>query len=166
MLIILGGLPGVGKSEIARELARQLGALYLLDSIEQALRDSGALTAPLYDAGYRVAYAVAEDNLRLGRTVVADSVNPIRITREAWFEVANRARCTALEVEVKCSDPKEHQRRVEMRATDIPGLRLPTWDEVRSREYQQWDHEHLVLDTAVCPVEECVNMIREILRNG
>jgi predicted kinase len=40
MLIILGGLPGTGKTVIARELARQLGAVYLrIDSIEQVIRD-------------------------------------------------------------------------------------------------------------------------------
>jgi predicted kinase len=33
------------------------------------------------DRGYRVAYAVAEENLGLGRTVIADSVNPIQLTR-------------------------------------------------------------------------------------
>ena len=59
---------------IAKELARQLGAVYLrIDSIEQALRDSALNTEAVGDAGYRVGYAVAEDNLRLGRMVIADS---------------------------------------------------------------------------------------------
>src|SRR5271165_1678080 len=36
MLIILGGLPGTGKTAIARELARQLGAVHVrIDSIEE-----------------------------------------------------------------------------------------------------------------------------------
>jgi predicted kinase len=42
MLIVLRGLPGVGKTAIARELARTLGAVHLrIDSIEQALRSAG-----------------------------------------------------------------------------------------------------------------------------
>ena len=42
MLIILGGLPGTGKTTIARELARQLGAVHVrIDSIEEAILDSG-----------------------------------------------------------------------------------------------------------------------------
>ena len=37
MLIVFGGLPGTGKTTVARELARQLGAVHLrIDSIEQA----------------------------------------------------------------------------------------------------------------------------------
>jgi adenylylsulfate kinase-like enzyme len=52
MLIILGGLPGTGKTVIARELARQLGAIYLrIDSIEQVIRDFRSDT-PFDEAGY------------------------------------------------------------------------------------------------------------------
>jgi predicted kinase len=164
MLIIFGGLPGVGKTAIAGELARLIGAVYLrIDSIEQAIRASGAVSQPLDDAGYRVAYAVAEDNLQIGRTVIADSVNPIHLTREAWVEVADRVQVRAIEIEVKCSDVNEHRHRVETRTTDIPGLKLPTWEEVVDREYHAWDREHLVIDTAGRTVEQNVDAIREVL---
>jgi predicted kinase len=72
MLIIFGGLPATGKTTIAKELARQIGATYLrIDTIEQAIRDPTTMRQPITDEGYRVAYAVAEDNLRLGRTVIS-----------------------------------------------------------------------------------------------
>jgi len=100
MLIIFSGLPGSGKTAIARELAHHLGAVHLrIDSIEQAIRDSGVLSRPLDDTGYRIGYAIAEDNLRAGRTVIADSVNPLPLTRDAWVEVANRAQVTAVEID-------------------------------------------------------------------
>jgi len=167
VLIIFGGLPGAGKTAIAWELARQLGAVYLrIDSIEQAIRDSGVVSDPLNDAGYRAGYAVAEDNLRLGRTVIADSVNPLQLTRDAWIDVATRAQVSAIEIEVTCSDPKQHQRRVETRVSDIAGLRLPTWQEVVAREYEPWERPHLVIDTATCSAAENVKRIREALRGG
>src|SRR4051812_11836752 len=123
MLIIIGGLPGAGKTTIARELARQIAATHIrIDSIEQAIRDSGLLNQPINDAGYRVGYAVAEDNLRVGRTVIADSVNPLAVTRHAWLAVANRAQVSAIEIEITCSDATEHRQRVEKRVSDIAGL--------------------------------------------
>ena len=164
MLIIFGGLPGVGKTAIACELARQIGAVHLrIDSIEEAIRISRALSQPLNDAGYRVAYAVAEDNLRIGRTVIADSVNPIQLTRDAWVDVAARTEVAALEIEVICSDSTEHRRRVEARLTDIAGLKLPSWKDVVSREYDPWDRQHLVVDTANRSVEQSITLIRETL---
>jgi predicted kinase len=160
MLIILGGLPGGGKTTIARELARQIGAVHVrIDSIEQAIRDSGVLCESMNDAGYRVAYAVAEDNLRLGRTVIADSVNPIALTRDAWVAVASRARVPEIEIEVTCSDAKEHRQRVETRTIDVVGLRPSTWQEVVSRDYQAWNRESMVIDTAGQSVEESVKVL-------
>ncbi len=165
MLIIFGGLPGTGKTAIAQQLARELGAVYLrIDSMEQAIRDCGVVSKSLDDAGYRVGYAVAEDNLRLGKTVVADSVNPLRLTRDAWISVADRARAKAIEVEVACSDPAEHRNRVETRSADIEGLRLPTWQEVVSREYELWERDHIVIDTASRSVAANVNELLKAIQ--
>ena len=164
MLVIFSGLPGVGKTAISRELARQINAVHLrIDSIEQAIHGSAIGSQPLKDVGYRVAYAVAEDNLRIGRIVIADSVNPLRLTRDAWVSVAKRAGVRALEIEVTCSVPEEHRRRVEARAADIPGMKMPTWAAVVAREYHAWDREHLVIDSANRVTDENVLSIRAML---
>jgi predicted kinase len=92
MLIIFAGLPGAGKSSVARELAGKLDAVWLrIDSIEQAIRESGVLPGSIDDVGYRAAFAVAGDNLGLGRIVVTDSVNDWMVTRDAWRESGVRA---------------------------------------------------------------------------
>ena len=160
MLIVLGGLPGVGRTAIARELARLLGAIHLrVDSIELAIRESGVTVMSLDDAGYRVGYAVSEDNLRLGHIVIADSVNPWPVTRDAWLAAAARAQATAVEVEVVCSDGREHRRRVEQRLASGG----PAWKEVVSRDYRAWDRDHIVIDTASRTVEQCVALLRGAL---
>jgi len=77
--------------------------------------------------------------------------------------VAKRTGARIAEVEIICSDVNEHRRRTEMRTSDIPGLKLPTWQEIVSREYHPWDRPHLVFDTARQTVEQSVQMLREAI---
>ena len=164
MLLIFGGLPAVGKTAIATGLARGIGAVHLrIDSIEQALRNSNVTMAG--PEGYVVAYAVAEDNLRLGRIVIADSVNPVEATRAAWRRVAQRAGKRCIEIEIVCSDQSEHRRRIESRLANIVGHRLPTWQQVCAREYEPWEAS-IVVDTAGQQIKASVSALREMLEGS
>lgn len=162
MLFIFGGLPGTGKTELSVHLARKVGAVHVrIDTIEQAMRDGGlTVNGP---QGYMVAYKIAADNLRLGLPVVADSVNPLNITRRDWREVASQVGAPFCEIEVICSDEAEHRRRVETRQSRIPGLKLPKWQDVVEREYHVWEGEHLVIDTAGQTPEESKRALERML---
>jgi predicted kinase len=112
VLVIVAGLPAAGKSTLSRALARRVGAAHVrVDTIEQAVVRSELAAHPVGPVGYAVGYAVAADLLAAGLGVVADSVSPLPVTREAWRAVAQTAGVAAVEVDVVCSDPAEHQRR-------------------------------------------------------
>lgn len=160
ILITLAGLPGTGKSTIARALAEGIGAVWLrIDTIEQAILRSGSHTAAMNETGYLVAYSVAADNLRLGHSVIADCVNPWMLTRDAWRDIALHCNARILEVEIICSNESEHRRRVEARTSDIDGHTLPDWKAVTSRDYHAWTRDRLAIDTANRSTAECVSSI-------
>ena len=160
MLIVLGGLPGSGKTTIAGEIAALLPCAYLrIDTIEQALRSAGVPAGEIGPAGYVVAYGLARSNLSLGQTVLADCVNPLPVTREAWRAVAADASSHIVEVEIVCSDAAEHRCRVEQRSIDIPGLERPTWESVQRHDYEPWTEPHLVIDTATVSAREAAQII-------
>src|SRR4051812_17063184 len=160
-LIIFSGLPGAGKTTLAKRLAAHLRAVYLrADTIEAALREGGI--ADVGGLGYAVGYVTATENLRLGNTVVADSVNPWQLTRDAWRGAAAVAGRSWVDVEIICSDPHEHRRRVEGRAIDIPSLRMPTWQQVLDRDYHPWTDQRVQVDTAAVTIDAA---FEELLRS-
>ena len=161
-LIVLAGLSGTGKSAIAAPLARRLRAAYLrIDTIEQSLVNSGELKTAPYAVGYLTGYALAADQLRVGLSTVVECVNPLKTTRDAWHRVAVEHDCWIAEVELICSDQDEHRLRIEGRSSDIPGLVLPTWQQVLERHYETWDRDHLVIDTSATSVDHSVQLIHQ-----
>jgi predicted kinase len=160
VLVVVSGLPATGKSTIAGHLARLVRAPYLrVDRIEQAIVAYSSLTHPIGPAGYAVAYALASEQLTLGLDVIVECVNPIALTRDGWAATAAEADAVIIEVEVVCSDPVEHRRRVLTRVTDVDGLVKPTWEEVLRREYDSWSRPHLIIDSVDTPASEAAQHI-------
>ena len=68
-----------------------------------------------------------------------------------------------VEIEVVCSDKRQHRQQGESRITDIAGLVLPTWQQVLDRRYEPWTTAHVV-DTAGCTLEDAVSQAETIVR--
>lgn len=164
VLVVVGGLPGTGKSTIASALARRSRTPFLrVDRVEQAIVAWSALTHPVGPVGYAVAHAVASEQLQLGLDVIVECVNPGALTRDAWRDTAASAEAALVEVEVVCSDAVEHRRRVETRASDVDGLTKPTWAALVAREYEPWSRERLVVDSAATSAASAVDRIAATL---
>ncbi|MGV0820577.1 AAA family ATPase [Martelella sp. AMO21009] len=158
-LIAFAGLPGTGKSTIAKALSAKTGAVYLrVDEIETVMLAHDP-ERKIGSESYEILAALAVSNLTLGHDVITDCVNPWALTREMFAGAAARADARFLGVEVTCSDPAVHRLRVEERPIDIPGWKKPTWQDVIARDYADWSIADIRIDTAGSSVEQAVSQI-------
>ncbi|TYC66091.1 AAA family ATPase [Stappia sp. BW2] len=163
-LISLSGLPGVGKSTIAKTLCRSLPAVLLrVVSVETALKRSALKLHAPEDAGYLALAAIAVGNLELGHKLVTDTVNPVAASRQMWANTAQSAGAALLNVEIVCLDEREHRNRVENRISEIDGLLPPRWSEVQNHAYEPWTEHRLQLDSFALTVDQSVDTILEAL---
>jgi uncharacterized protein len=128
-LVLVGGLPGTGKSTLARGLADTLGATLLRsDEVRKELAARAAGPPRAADAGYRrglyrpemtaATYTAMLERARLalglGQSVVLDASFTSEAPRVAARRVAAEAGCEV--VELCCVvDPSEAHRRIEAR---------------------------------------------------
>ena len=160
MLILLSGLPGVGKSSLARAFCEGGWAVHLrIDAIEAAVMASALRPASdeldaLGDVGYRVAAGQAVEMVAGGHVVVGDAVNADPEGRAIWPPAA-------LVVEVVCSDRAEHEARVGARHAESLGT--PGWQAVRARRWVPWERSVLRLDSARAEPETLAEWLRRAM---
>lgn len=138
-LIIFAGLPGTGKTTLARKLSSKLNYFYLrVDCIEVPF-----LTyypkAGENGEGYEALINLAHENLVLGNNVIIDTVNPLHISRKMFNQLKENTKSKIVQFELKIKNQITHKNRVEKRKSDIRGLKNPTWNDVIKREYEEWN---------------------------
>jgi predicted kinase len=154
-LVALKGLPGVGKTTLARELGGTLGwPLLDHDDIKDALAASGAAVSGA--ASYELLFRLAGRQLLLGLSVLCDSP----LISAGLYVLARR---TAAEaggrlgvIECRLVDETEHRRRIEAREGLLrPDGRLTTWEHLLSYRDRHSatasypiDSAHLVVDVS------------------
>ncbi len=149
-LLVIAGRPGTGKTTLAKGLASTTRACYLrVDAVETAL---GRLRNDVGADGYVVIHELAASNLMLGTNVIVDAVNPVPEARAGWRSTADVAGARLIVIETSLTDEGEHRRRVENRTPDIPGQRVPTWQDVQHDGWVPWDVQRdgarTLIDTA------------------
>ena len=151
MLVVMAGLPASGKSTLAAALAKVLPAAVLsVDPVEAAMWRAGVVCEqPTGLAAYVVVGAIGSELLRLGQSVIVDAVNDAQEARQHWVALADR-HCASLRfIEVICSDPAVHRRRLAAYDRAADDVRRPTWSSVQARRpaFESWDEDRLVLDS-------------------
>lgn len=164
MLVQVCGLAGSGKSSLCAALADVRPVVWLrIDAIDAALCRNGLSAQQTGVAAYSVAHAIAAPHLQRGQTVVADAVSPVEAARAGWEATATAAGAPLRVIEVVCSDPAEHRRRVESRRSDLEGFEAPDWSWVRAQaeEYEPRRDDRLVVDSTRDPA----TYLREVLQH-
>jgi predicted kinase len=156
-LVVFAGAPGVGKSTLARALARELRAAYLdKDTIKDAALTLGRelrIENSMQFAGalsYTLLIPLARDNLTLGIHVVIDSPAGYRAFQDAVEQLVRSIKVNFKLVECITTDEALLQERIERSAADLPEHRvrdLDAYQQARAR-LERMSGPRLVVDTA------------------
>lgn len=168
-LIVFTGLPGTGKSTVAEAVGRDLGIpVFAKDWLEATLRRCElrpqVAERNLGYAAYELLTILAERQLRLGQSVILDSVASVEPIRAQWRVLAKQYGAAWRVIECVASDEAMQRARLEERQRGIPGWHELEWSEVERVKgyYAPWTEERLVLD-AMEPADENVRKVLEYL---
>jgi predicted kinase len=160
-LIVMSGLPGCGKTRLARHIAQTLHIpLLSKDRVNRLLRDSGVPDA-LTVGGYQVILDLADEQLALGLSVILDAAFPRSGFRAIAAQMAARHGARFRPIYCFCSDEAVWKARVENREQYVPGWEHPNWQEVeRLRSiFETWTLPMLSVDAAE---SEAANRVRAL----
>jgi predicted kinase len=157
VLIVVGGLPGTGKSTLAAALGEELGfPVYTKDVIEASLWRSGVGSEQgSWQVAEDLLTTLAASQLAAGSGAVLDTVARKEESRATWRALAAAHGVPFVLIECVCSDEDLHRRRLDGRVRGIPGWYEVSWEDVAEakRRWVPWTDDRLVLD-AVDPADD------------
>lgn len=149
-LIVMSGLPGSGKSTMSEAVAKALKLpIFSVDPIESAIIRAGITKSfETGHAAYLVAENLAQEQIKLGNSVVIDAVNAEDEAKQVWTDCAKRLNVPLVLIECVMKDEKLHRQRLESRVRGLPGFEEITWDRVEERRkaYTPWQQKTLKLE--------------------
>jgi predicted kinase len=169
VLLYVSGIPGTGKSSVARALGQELSMPILAkDELEAALRRAGFTSEDRTGwTAYELMSVLADALLQRDVSVILDSVATTARIRSAWEDIAHRYGARFLGIECICSDKALHRSRMAVRRRGIPGWPELTWDEVESvRERYEPLSEPLIRLDAVNDLDQNVALALEKLAHS
>jgi predicted kinase len=163
-LIIFAGMPGSGKTTLARVVAEALRIPMLAkDRVQRVLRDRD-LADPSSGEGYYLILDLADEQLSLGVSAILDATFPLDHFRSVASDIAERHHARFCAVYCYCSDKTVWRARMEQRVQYIPGWKPVGWEDVeRMRDYYQpWRENALAIDSLLPPEENIPQVLAYI----
>jgi len=157
-LIIFSGLPGTGKTTLARLLALQLRVpLVRLDDLFDIIPEHMLAHAnPFWEDLMQIVLRLAEAQLTLGLNVIIDAVF-MGDDRRLAHEIARRHHAAYCPIHTFVSDEQLWCARVIARRANAPPQDSPaTWEQIQEqrKEFQTWQPGSALFVDAVNSVED------------
>jgi predicted kinase len=163
-LIVMRGYPGTGKSTIARAISAALHApLIDRDILRQKAVDIFGNLPHVGRFSYELMFALTEEQLGLGLSVVVDTPLTYRTTYEQAKELAQTFHAPMLVVHCQCS-PEVQKRRLEGRVGKVSEFQITTWEEWMQWKprFEDFDDEGCIIDTSNPLDDSLAKVIRTI----
>jgi predicted kinase len=164
-LIIFSGLPGTGKSTLSDRLAREMQwPLLRIDDV------AGNIPADVdyhfWDEKILVLLTIAEEQLKLGVSVIADSVF-MGTDRLHAQEIASKHGAAFRPVYCYMSDEKLWEQRVTKRSESVQSPNVATWEQIQHQRqwFAPWQTGTALFIDAVEPVEQNYTKVFEFVVN-
>jgi len=140
LLLVFTGLPGCGKTTLARQIACTIGIpIFSKDRVQSALVQQNLAPRATTD-GYLLILNLAEEQLSLGVSCILDAVFPLAGFRQSLEEIATRHGAKLRVVRCLCSDEAIWRQRMQGR-TQYHDYWTPVgWEEVERLKaiYEPW----------------------------
>jgi len=169
VLVMLCGLPGTGKSTLARKLAEQLPAVMVeSDRVRQEIFTPPAYTAEESQHVHRICHILMGWYLRHYYHVVYDATNLYEYHRRLAYRLAARNKAQLVVAEVIASEevvrerlsPRRRKDTITSGTTDYSDADWEVYLRMR-RQAEPIQHEYISIDTSDGDVERAVRCLLE-----